>query len=181
MSNLKFPFKFTHSATTYIFTAHSPENDIVRVSWNNEDGLEQSVEYGLVEVEKYTRPNDCWKIIQEDPTVSILQSEYDSMVDEINLLQELLAEANSKLYGMEGINKPIETYTKEDWLQSIRDEWEFEDGLGNIFQIINWDDSTDTSYPVDAENDCCYMINGKYFNHDIHHGNDDRDIIRRVS
>lgn len=57
-----------------------------------------------------------------EPLVEIRQSEYDELIEEINLLQELLAEANQKLAGLESQEfKPIAEMAYVDW-QDIWDD-----------------------------------------------------------
>jgi hypothetical protein len=140
MSNLKFPFKLkTKEGTVYTAVLHS--KDIIGITWTNRFGTDEYVTYSLLTDNWFTRA-EGYTIIQEDPTVSILQSDYDSMVEEINLLQELLSEANIKLTSLEnqyeeGINKPIDDYTEIDWLKAVAGAWVFEDEEGKVFSLEN--------------------------------------------
>ena len=55
--------------------------------------------------------------------VQIEQEEYDNLIEEINMLQELVAEL-SKEKEREAF-KPISEYTIEDWQQAVREGWVF--------------------------------------------------------
>jgi hypothetical protein len=94
---------------------------------------------------------DCggWVIIEEpSPVVSITQDEYDSMVEEINLLQELLAEANNRIVDLEGNLlmglpkqfKPIKDMTYNDWVVACREGQVFKTRKGDKISVIEMDD-----------------------------------------
>ncbi len=97
--SLKLPFKFKCKGDSTVFSAeeHKNSNEVV-VSWYEYDELQQ-LKYSVEEVLKYIIAGN-WTITDElfqtSPTVEITQEEYDSMVEEINLLQELLAEQLTK-------------------------------------------------------------------------------------
>jgi hypothetical protein len=99
--SLKFPFKFKCKGDSTVFSAEEHKNsNKIMVSWYeyDEDELHQ-LKYSVEEVLKYIIAGN-WTITDElfqtSPTVEITQEEYDSMVEEINLLQELLAEQLTK-------------------------------------------------------------------------------------
>jgi hypothetical protein len=64
--------------------------------------------------------------------VEITQEEYDSLIDEINMLRELLAEAYKPTANVDSTAetvptfKPISEMTMEDWKQAQEEEWVFE-------------------------------------------------------
>jgi hypothetical protein len=95
MNELKFPFKFKHIDEPDIFTASLLFDDKVKVSWV-EGHENHSVTYDISIVE-HSIEAGYWKVVDEngkeqDPEVVIKQSDYDSLVDEINMLRELVAE-----------------------------------------------------------------------------------------
>lgn len=116
-----------------------------------------------------------------DLLVEIRQSEYDELVDEINLLQELLSEANIKLAGLESKPseefKPVSEYTMEDWSQALRNNWEFECRGGNIVTIQELDGHADDSRPVLCSVGWYHNLNGMW---DESTGVDNDDIIKRI-
>ncbi len=87
-----------------------------------------------------------------DPLVEIRQSEYDEMVEQINLLSDLLVEANIKLAGLESKEfKPVtEEYTMEDWEQARDEKWVFELNSGTeVFVRGIMDEFNDSQHPVE--------------------------------
>jgi len=116
-----------------------------------------------------------------DPLVEIHQSEYSALIDEINLLQELLSEANIKLAGLESKPseefKPVSEYTMEDWSQALRNNWEFECRGGNIVTIQGLDGHADDSRPVLCSVGWYHNLNGMW---DESTGVDNDDIIKRI-
>lgn len=73
-----------------------------------------------------------------DPLVEIRQSEYSALIEEVNLLQELLAETNQKLAGLESEEfKPVRDMTYQDWVD-IWDENnppQFLTSTGEVFTV----------------------------------------------
>lgn len=115
--------------------------------------------------------------------VEITQTEYDSLIEEINLLRELLAEANIKLADclldkMEDISiriktlnesipeptvlKPIDEYTMEDWEQARDEKWVFELYDGNYLSVHNVYFDVDEYYPV-VTSAGSFTIGGLYY------------------
>ena len=58
---------------------------------------------------------------------TIDQEHYDSLIDEINLLQELLAEANNRIVELETKSefKPVKDMTFEDWVIAHKEGYKF--------------------------------------------------------
>ena len=92
-------------------------------------------EHGIVETsyaswEKLTRYSRTSVAKEQDPDVSIKQSDYDSLVDEINMLRECVADMNKlleeKLTEEAPTFKPISEMTMEDWKQAKKEGWVFE-------------------------------------------------------
>ena len=111
-----------------------------------------------------------------DPLVEIRQSEYDELIEEINLLQELLAEANQKLAKLEPTEfKPVVQYTMEDWEQAVYNKWMFEQRNGNIVTVNALDDAEETTYPVDTDNAWLTIRGREYLNVQSAF-----DIVRRI-
>lgn len=131
-----------------------------------------------------------------DPLVEIHQSEYSALIEEINLLQELLAEANTKLADclldkMEDISvriktlnesipeptvfKPIDEYTMEDWEQAVCNDWMFEQRNGDVVTVIALNDADETTYPVDTDNTWLTLSGREYLN-----AQSTFDILRRI-
>ena len=63
--------------------------------------------------------------------VEITQEEYDSLIDEINMLRELLAEAYKRVADAVPAFKPISEMTMEDWQQAQEEEGVFVDNDGD--------------------------------------------------
>jgi hypothetical protein len=121
--SLKFPFKFKHVLTDEVFFADVHE-DYVVVSWIDNAGYRQRG-YNFSDVNHFIKNNN-WVIIEEpSPLVEITQDEYNTLVEEINLLQDLLAGANKRIEELEAQPtgclpkqfKPISEMTLEDWEQ----------------------------------------------------------------
>ena len=116
-----------------------------------------------------------------DPLVEIRQSEYTALIEEINLLQELLAEANEKLAGLESKEfklsefKPISEYTFEDWEQAAYNNWMFEQRNGDVVTVNGLDDVNETTYPVDTDNAWLTLSGREYLNVQSAF-----DILRRI-
>lgn len=108
-----------------------------------------------------------------DPLVEIRQSEYDGLIEEINLLQELLAEANIKLAKLDF--KPVAEYTLEDWEQAVYNNWMFEQRNGDIVTVNALDDADETTYPVDTDNAWLTLSGREYLN-----VQSACDILRRI-
>ena len=66
--------------------------------------------------------------------VEITQEEYDSLIDEINMLRELLAEAYKPTANAAPVFKPISEMTMEDW-QQAKEEGVFVDNDGDEVEV----------------------------------------------
>jgi hypothetical protein len=179
--SLKFPFKFHHVLSSTIYTAKLRENqyDTVDVYWTDDDGREDSVDYYLSGVVDNVNAG-LWKIIEEttiDPLVEIRQSEYTALIEEVNLLQELLAEANARNQSIPEptVFKPTTEYTIRDWEQALAEKWVFRQYDGTIINIIRLDYSEDTSYPVETESSWLRLDGTEY-----DFGSSDSDIVERI-
>jgi hypothetical protein len=136
MNELKFPFKFKHIDEPDIFTASLLFDDKVKVSWVEGDE-HHSVTYDI-SIAEHSIDVGYWKVVDEygkeqDPDVVIKQSDYDSLVDEINMLRELVAELTS--VKEEQQFKPISEMTLEDWVRAKEECWEFEDRDGAVCEV----------------------------------------------
>ena len=109
-----------------------------------------------------------------DPLVEIRQSEYDSLIEEINLLQELLMEANARNQSIPEF-KPVSEYTMSDWEQALNEKWEFEQRDGSVTNIISLDYSDDISYPVETES-TWLRLDGTECDYEA----SDSDIVERI-
>jgi hypothetical protein len=174
--NLKFPFKFKHRLADNVFFAEKENVDTVKVSWDTEHFI-TSRKYDMSLVEHFV---DCggWVIIEEpSPVVSITQDEYDSMVEEINLLQELLASANNRIAELENKYKfkPIANMTFDDWVVARREGHVFKTRGGETTTVIGMDKS-DTKWSVHGDKGW-YKLDGTF------HPDDEvpEDIIERIS
>lgn len=117
-----------------------------------------------------------------DPLVEIRQSEYTALIEEVNLLQELLAEANARNQSIPeptvlklGEFKPVSEYTMEDWEQALKEKWAFEQRDGSVINIIGLDYLKDTSYQVETESSWLRLNGAEY-----DFGSSDSDIIKRI-
>jgi hypothetical protein len=178
--SLKFPFKFKHITSKYIFTATLRKHeDIVDITWYV-DGECCRADYTLNYVHDIVEAG-MWQIIAEEepsPLVEITQDEYTNLIEEINLLQDLLAEANNRITELEGKSKfkPIKDMTYNDWVAACREGQEFKTRGGEIVTVIQMD-AEGTSWPVRTENGW-YRVNGLF------HLDDEvaaEDIIERIS
>jgi len=175
--SLKFPFKFKHKDGTKAYTAKLTEYINVNVHWTEKDGTIEHTYYSLRYVAANIR-SGIWIIIEEpSPVVSITQDEYDSMVEEINLLQELLAEANNRIVDLENKSefKPIKDMTIRDWDLATLENHKFKTRDGNEIHIVTVDNggsiwSVGTTYGW-------HRVDGTF------HPEDDvaEDIIERIS
>ena len=94
MNELKFPFKFRAIDLDPVYTARFSGENHVEISWYNDDDELRTRMYNLADVAENVARN-IWRIEktdQTDPEVIIKQSDYDSLVDEINMLREIVAE-----------------------------------------------------------------------------------------
>lgn len=188
--SLKFPFKFHHSLSSTIYTAKLRENqyDTVDVYWTDDDGREDSVDYYLAGVVNNINAGQ-WVIIEEttiDPLVEIRQSEYTALIEEINLLQELLAEANASNPSIPEptVLKPIDEYTMEDWEQARDEKWVFELYEGTeVFVKGIMDEFDDKDHPIELSlvtdnlHECTVTERGYFWSHSPNH---QRSIKRRI-
>jgi hypothetical protein len=129
--SLKFPFKFKYYRDgVEIYTADFGGKLGVKVSFDN-----FCVGYYLEEV-LYNVENGYWRILPEyeaDPMIELRQSEYNNLIEEINLLQELLAE----VFTVQPVEqfKPVKDMTFEDWEQAEREGWVFELRCGDYSKV----------------------------------------------
>jgi hypothetical protein len=174
--SLKFPFKFKHRLADNVFFAEKENVDTVKVSWDT-DRVISSRKYEMSLVEYFV---DCggWVIIEEpSPLVEITQDEYTNLIEEINLLQELLAEANNRIVELEAKSKfkPIKDMTIRDWDLATLENHKFKTRDGNEIRIVTVDNggsiwSVGTTYGW-------HRVDGTF------HPEDDvaEDIIERIS
>ncbi len=125
--NLKFPFKFKHQMSNTVFFAEKEDVDTVKVSWDTEHFIDfRNYDMSLVE---HFIDTGGWTIIEEpSPLVEITQDEYTNLIEEINLLQELLAEANNRITKLETPKpefKPVKDMTFDDWKQAKEKGYKF--------------------------------------------------------
>lgn len=108
--------------------------------------------------------------------VEIEQEYYDGLIEEINLLQELLAEANARNRSIPEptVFKPVSYYTMSDWEQALAEKWVFKQYDGTIINIIGLDYS-DTSYKVETET-AWLQLDGT----ECDFGSSDSDIVERI-
>lgn len=105
-------------------------------------------------------------------TVEITQEEYDSLIDEVNLLRELLAEAN----GVVDFDKPITKYTLEDCKQAIEEGAVFENANGTLIKLFSVCLGDDELYPV-VTSLGSFTVSGLYYTDGAE---PQRNIIRRI-
>ncbi len=98
--------------------------------------------------------------VEVDYLVEIRQSEYSALIEEINLLQELLAETNQKLAKL--YFKPIAEYTLEDWEQARDEKWGFELNDGCYLSVYNVYFDVAEQYPV-VTSAGSFTIGGLYY------------------
>ncbi len=126
-------------------------------------------------LKKYTVKEQDPEVIikQSDAFVRITQDEYDSLIDEINMLRELVAELMAV---KEEQFKPIPEMTLEDWQQAMEDGWVFETRRGYLINVEKVFDSRNT-YPVKGNNSLNYTVSGCFWENVKEH---EADIIKRV-
>lgn len=176
--SLKFPFKFIHAYSGDEYLANQDINctDKVVVSWVDDAG-HHNRRYPLSDLELYIK-NKAWVIIEQlSPFVSITQYEYDSMVEEINLLQELLAEANNRIVEMETKSKfkPVKDMTFDDWKQAKEKGHKFKTRCGHTVSVHELDDCS--IWSVLTENGW-HRVDGTF---DSDREEVAEDIIERIS
>lgn len=127
-------------------------------------------------------------VSEVDPLVEIRQSEYDELIEEINLLQELLSEANQKLAGLESKPseefKPVSEYTMEDWEQARDEKWVFELNEGTeVFVKGIMDEFDDKDHPIELSlvtnnlHECTVTERGHFWSNSP---SNQRSIKRRI-
>jgi len=136
--SLKFPFKFKHvlSGDEYLADQDINNTDKIVVSWL--DGTQHPQSYMLGDAEHYIKNNN-WAIIEEpSPIVEISQEDYDNLIEEINLLQDLLAEANTRITELEGKSKfkPVKNMTFEDWKEAKAQGYKFTTRCGHTVGVL---------------------------------------------
>ncbi len=160
MNELTYPFKFRAFELDPIYTAEYFDKNSVKVSWREEGGSFEACIYDELTVKAYLL-GGAWKI--EELEVTIKQSEYDSLIDEINMLRELVAELTSVM-------------TLEDWQQALEEGWEFETRQGDLINVENIFDPRN-AYPVKGSNSINYTLSGCFWDSGKEH---ESDIIKRV-
>lgn len=105
--------------------------------------------------------------------VQIEQEEYDNLIEQINMLQELVAEL-SKEKESEAF-KPISEYTIDDWQQALKEGWVFCQRNGDLTNIMSVDSDPLTEYPVESES-CWLRLNGQ----ELFGGKYNLDIVARI-
>ncbi len=106
--------------------------------------------------------------------VWIEQEFYDSLIDEINMLRELLAEAYKPIAPT---FKPISEMTMGDWKQAKKEGWVFETREGETVSVDRVC-RDERPYPIHASNDLSYTIEGEFFSYS--HGKEPYDIVKRI-
>lgn len=121
-----------------------------------------------------------------DPLVEIRQSEYTALIEEINLLQELLSEANARNQSIPEPTefKPIAEYTMEDWEQARDEKWVFELNNGTeVFVKGIMDEFNDRDHPIELSSvdknlhECTVTLRGFFWSDATNH---QRSIKRRI-
>jgi hypothetical protein len=154
MSEPVFPFKFNVVDETY--TANLlPDNNVLIVC---DTTGEQYFSYSKEIILEHIRLGN-WQMLpankkEQDPEVTIRQSEVDAYIDEINMLRELVAELTTVKEGQqfEQQFKPISEMTLEDWQQAKEGGWEFETlhkGTVTVHEVSTY---TRDSVPLLLEN-----------------------------
>lgn len=108
-----------------------------------------------------------------DPLVTILQSEYDDLIEQINMLQELVSE----LYKEKESEafRPISEYTIDDWKQAKDEIWVFRQRNGDLTTILTVVDDDNTDWPVEI-NHRWFMLDGYEYSDDL----SKYDIVERI-
>jgi hypothetical protein len=88
-------------------------------------------------------------IKQPDAFVRITQDEYDSLIDEINMLRELVAELT--VVKEEQTFKPISEMTLEDWRQAERERWVFQTEHRGLVTVCDVDSDLQDLIPIQLE------------------------------
>lgn len=179
MSKLKFPFKFRTVMGREYEVMLKPNGDpLIRQIATGE----LYSRYTLVDI-KTNIELGSWIIQQEeesvdsDPNVTIKQSELDALIDEINMLRELLAEAYKPTADTAPTFKPISEMTMEDWKQAKKEGWVFETRDGETAFVdkgFRWE----SEYPIRLSNDLSYTIGGKFYAHEREEYS--ADIVKRI-
>lgn len=117
-----------------------------------------------------------------DPLVTIRQSEYDALIDEIELKDELLGDVLKELKSFKDKQsevsqqwKPVSEYTIFDWEKARTEGAVFLQRNGDLTSILSVDSSSETSYPVKSE-DGWLGVSGEW----CLGRENDLDIIERI-
>lgn len=143
-------------------------------------------DYVFIEENEYSWMSSRFALyVEVDTLVEIPQSEYTALIEEVNLLSELLAEANIKLAGLESKEfKPVSEYTMEDWEQAKEEKWVFElyDST-EVFVKGIMDEFNDEVHPIELSlvsnnlHECTVTDMGYFWSHSPNH---QRSIKRRI-
>ncbi len=179
--SLKFPFKFKHVSSVNEYLADQDNNDAdsVVVSWIDNAGQQLNPRRYILSDVEYFIDHKNWVIIEEpSPLVEISQNEYDNLIEEINLLQDLLAEANNRIVELETKPefKPVKDMDYFDWMIAYRKGHTFKTRDGNTTFVIEMDDEG-TNLPVRTDNGW-YRLDGSFYSDwkEV-----PEDIIERIS
>lgn len=175
--NIKTPFRsYWSTQPEVIYTVDELTPTHFKVYWTDEQ-TQEYCEVSYLKSEVYSHiTSGIMVLVNEDPLVEISQSEYDGLIEEINLLQELLAEVLAKNNHQLTIDfKPINYYAVEDWKLAKFEGWGFLTRGGDVVTID--DVIEDDTRPVICSNGWNHSMNGMW---DQHTGIDNDDIIRRV-
>lgn len=111
--------------------------------------------------------------------IEITQAEYDSLIDEINMLRECVADMNKLLEEKLKENtaptfKPISEMTMEDWKQAKEEGWKFEtEGQGVAAVVSVFEDCLSLEVPRLSYN---WYVDGEGFDED----NEGWTIVKRI-
>jgi hypothetical protein len=100
--------------------------------------------------DKLTKHSKTLSVEKQDPEVVIKQSDYDSLVDEINMLRELVAELTA--VKEEQQFKPISEMTLEDWQQALEEGWKFSTHYMGDVTVYDVDSQPADLIPILVEN-----------------------------
>lgn len=167
--NIKTPFKcywVEQPEQVYVVTDDTDTHYLC--SWVDEDDNDDCTHYLKLTLNRLIE-NSRVVILKEEqsapmcsPLVTISQIEYDNLVEEVNLLQELLAEANQKIILLESTNvnlnmeypeqfKPVSEYTLADWDLAMNEGWVFEQNNG--FHVTVNSVCYDEDFPIELVNE----------------------------
>lgn len=179
--NINTPFKcYWKGDSGTVYTVSDKTDMYFSCTWFDDFGREEFVDYSKSSLLKQIKNGGVIVVgsEQQDPLVTIPQSEYDNLIDEINMLQELVAELSKTNVNLATDYpeqfKPISEYTLADWELAREEDWVFECHNGSKVRIM--ETYTNGGYVLRGDDCLTRTIDGHWCAGET----DGDDIVKRI-